>query len=90
MKVEVNPLWQQKKLREFCYENGILVSAYSPLGAIGTSWGSSRVLECDVLKEIAKAKGKTVAQVGFWLKDQIGPLRLSFLFVLALIIFFSI
>ncbi|XWS34879.1 hypothetical protein CRYUN_Cryun21dG0075100 [Craigia yunnanensis] len=61
--VEVNPLWQQKKLREFCHENGILLSAYSPLGAIGTSWGNNRVLECEVLKEIAKAKGKTVAQV---------------------------
>ncbi|XVE84985.1 hypothetical protein DITRI_Ditri17bG0055700 [Diplodiscus trichospermus] len=61
--VEMNPFWQQKKLREFCHENGILLSAYSPLGAIGTSWGSNRVLECEVLKEIAKAKGKTVAQV---------------------------
>ncbi|XP_022726241.1 non-functional NADPH-dependent codeinone reductase 2-like [Durio zibethinus] len=61
--VEFNPLWKQKKLREFCHSNGILLSAYSPLGAIGTSWGSNRVLECQVLKEIAKAKGKTVAQV---------------------------
>ncbi|XP_022775564.1 non-functional NADPH-dependent codeinone reductase 2-like [Durio zibethinus] len=61
--VEVNPLWQQNKLREFCHANGILLSAYSPLGAIGTSWGSNRVLECEVLKEIAEAKGKTVAQV---------------------------
>ncbi|XVE84989.1 hypothetical protein DITRI_Ditri17bG0056100 [Diplodiscus trichospermus] len=60
--VELNPLWNQKKLREFCKSNGILLIGYSPLGASGTMWGSNRVLGCDVLKEIAKAKGKTVPQ----------------------------
>ncbi|KAM7489775.1 hypothetical protein LguiB_027259 [Lonicera macranthoides] len=30
--VELNPLWQQKKLVEFCKPNGILVVAFSPLG----------------------------------------------------------
>ncbi|KAJ4830935.1 Non-functional NADPH-dependent codeinone reductase 2 [Turnera subulata] len=61
--VEINPLWQQKKLIEFCKENNILVTAYAPLGAKGTFWGSNRVIENEVLKEIANAKGKTVAQV---------------------------
>ncbi|CAK9137840.1 unnamed protein product [Ilex paraguariensis] len=61
--VEMNPCWQQKKLREFCKANGIVVAAFSPLGAAGTSWGSNRVMESEVLKEIAKAKGKTIAQV---------------------------
>ncbi|KAK8601266.1 hypothetical protein V6N13_059012 [Hibiscus sabdariffa] len=61
--VELNPLWQQKKLREFCKANGILLTAYAPLGAQGTIWGSNRVLECEVLKKIAKEKGKTVAQI---------------------------
>ncbi|XAR47998.1 hypothetical protein NMG60_11030664 [Bertholletia excelsa] len=61
--VEMNPLWQQKKLREFCDKNGILITAYSPLGAKGTLWGSNRVMDCEVLKEIAKARGKTIAQV---------------------------
>ncbi|MBA0613775.1 hypothetical protein Godav_014143 [Gossypium davidsonii] len=61
--VELNPLWQQKKLKDFCHGNGILLQAYSPLGAVGTKWGSNRVMECEVLKEIAKVKGKTVAQV---------------------------
>ncbi|KAI6685967.1 hypothetical protein NL676_031880 [Syzygium grande] len=37
--VEMNPLWQQQKLRDFCKEKGIHVSAYSPLGAKGTLWG---------------------------------------------------
>ncbi|GAB4839877.1 Non-functional NADPH-dependent codeinone reductase 2 [Ancistrocladus abbreviatus] len=58
--VEVNSSWQQKKHIEFCKANGILVTAYSPLGAVGTSYGSSKVLQFDVLKEIAKAQGKTV------------------------------
>ncbi|PSR98743.1 Non-functional NADPH-dependent codeinone reductase [Actinidia chinensis var. chinensis] len=61
--VELNPYWQQKKLIDHCKANGITVAAFSPLGAAGTSWGSSRVLESEVLKEIAEAKGKTVAQV---------------------------
>ncbi|KAK6252603.1 hypothetical protein QUC31_014323 [Theobroma cacao] len=61
--VELNPLWQQKKLREFCRTNGILLTAYAPLGAKGTIWGSNRVLECELLQEIAKEKGRTVAQI---------------------------
>ncbi|CAN1151317.1 Non-functional NADPH-dependent codeinone reductase 2 [Linum perenne] len=63
--VEINPLWQQKKLRDYCKSNGIVLSAYAPLGAKGTIWGSNRVLENEVLGEIAKAKGKTVAQNRF-------------------------
>lgn len=35
MKVEHNTLWQQKNLTKFCKHNGILVTAYSPLGAVG-------------------------------------------------------
>ncbi|OAY29368.1 non-functional NADPH-dependent codeinone reductase 2 [Manihot esculenta] len=61
--VEMNPLWQQKKLRDFCEQKGIHISAYSPLGATGTLWGTNLVLDCKVLKEIAEAKGKTTAQV---------------------------
>lgn len=61
--VEMNPLWQQKKLREFCKEKGIHITAYSPLGARGTPWGSNSVMDCPVLKDIADAKGKTIAQI---------------------------
>ncbi|OMO72592.1 Aldo/keto reductase [Corchorus olitorius] len=61
--VEMNPMWQQKKLREFCQEKGIIITVYSPLGANGTVWGSDQVIECKLLKEIAQAKGKSVAQV---------------------------
>lgn len=59
----MNPIWQQKKLREFCLANDIIVTAFSPLGAKGSSWGTNLVLENQVLKDIAKARGKTVAQV---------------------------
>ncbi|KAL3751115.1 hypothetical protein ACJRO7_012000 [Eucalyptus globulus] len=61
--VEMNPLWQQQKLREFCKEKGIHITAYSPLGAKGTLWGTNRVMESEVLEEIGKAKGRTLAQV---------------------------
>ncbi|XP_028079597.1 probable 3-hydroxyisobutyrate dehydrogenase-like 1, mitochondrial [Camellia sinensis] len=47
----MNPLWQQKKLREFCEKNGVHITAYSPLGAKGTIWGSNHVMECEVLEE---------------------------------------
>ncbi|KAM7463357.1 hypothetical protein LguiA_031478 [Lonicera macranthoides] len=69
--VEMNPVWQQKQLREFCKAKGIHVTAYSPLGANGTKWGDNRIMECDVLKEIAKAKGKSTAQISLrWVYEQ--------------------
>ncbi|KAK1380502.1 non-functional NADPH-dependent codeinone reductase 2-like [Heracleum sosnowskyi] len=63
LQVEVNPCWQQKKLIDFCKANGIFVVAYAALGAVGTFYGTNRVMESDVLKQIAKEKGKSVAQV---------------------------
>ncbi|PWA78130.1 NADPH-dependent codeinone reductase 1-4 [Artemisia annua] len=48
LKVEMNPLCQQKKLNDFCKKNDILLTGYSPLGASGTHWGHKRVMECDV------------------------------------------
>ncbi|XP_031273457.1 non-functional NADPH-dependent codeinone reductase 2-like isoform X3 [Pistacia vera] len=69
--VEINPVWQQKKLRQFCEEKGIHLTAYSPLGAKGVVWGTNRVMDSQVLKEIAIAKGKTVAQISLrWVYEQ--------------------
>ncbi|PIN21288.1 Aldo/keto reductase family protein [Handroanthus impetiginosus] len=78
--VEVNPCWQQKKLIQLCKDKGILVVAYSPLGAVGTFYGTNRVMESQVLKDISKAKGKTVAQVSLrWAyKQGIGVVVKSF------------
>lgn len=69
--VEMSPVWQQKKLRDLCSANNITVTAYSPLGAMGTRWGTNQVMNCEVLHEIAKDKGKTVAQVILrWVYEQ--------------------
>ncbi|KAF5795389.1 putative D-galacturonate reductase [Helianthus annuus] len=69
--VEMNPLWQQKKLNDFCKKKDILLTGYSPLGAYNTVWGHNRVMECDVLQDIAKSRGKTVAQVSLrWMYEQ--------------------
>ncbi|CAL9073215.1 unnamed protein product [Musa textilis] len=68
--VEVHPVWQQRKLRDFCSEKGIHVSAYSPLGAVGVLWGSNAVLECEEVKRIAESMGKSRAQVDKLLPSQ--------------------
>ncbi|KAM7484759.1 hypothetical protein LguiA_000768 [Lonicera macranthoides] len=69
--VEMNPLWQHKELRDYCKAKNIQLSAYSPLGAAGTSWGDNRVMDCSILQDIAKAKGKTTAQISLrWLHEQ--------------------
>jgi len=66
--VEMNPIWQQKKLIEFCKDKGIHVTAYSPLG--GQSM-SNAVLQSQVLEEIFKARGKSVAQISLrWIYEQ--------------------
>ncbi|KAF6174495.1 hypothetical protein GIB67_004689 [Kingdonia uniflora] len=64
--VEMNPVWQQKRLIELYTANGTNVTIYSTLGTKGTSWGSNRVMESEVLKGIAEAKGKTHVQVEFF------------------------
>ncbi|KAF5175312.1 Non-functional nadph-dependent codeinone reductase [Thalictrum thalictroides] len=69
--VEMNPVWQQNKLREFCKSKGIVITAFSPLGAKGTTWGTNKVMDSEVLNEIAQAKGRTHAQVCLrWLHEQ--------------------
>ncbi|KAK9292185.1 hypothetical protein L1049_020145 [Liquidambar formosana] len=59
----MHPIWRQKKLREFCGEHKIHVSAYSPLGAPGNSWGSTAVIENPIIKSIALKHKATPAQV---------------------------
>ncbi|KAL2327347.1 hypothetical protein Fmac_020774 [Flemingia macrophylla] len=68
--VELNPTWQQKKLRAYCQEKGIIITAYSPLGAPGAIWGSNNVMDNQLLKEIAVTHGKSLAQVSLrWLYE---------------------
>ncbi|KAK2975817.1 hypothetical protein RJ640_022834 [Escallonia rubra] len=61
--VELHPVWRQTKLRQFCGELGIHVSAYSPLGAPGNCWGSNAVVENPTIQSIALKHGATPAQV---------------------------
>ncbi|KAI5056739.1 hypothetical protein GOP47_0028557 [Adiantum capillus-veneris] len=58
--VKMHPHWQQKQLRKTCKENDVHVSAWSPLGAPETRWGSSSVIEHPDIKAIAEKHGKTL------------------------------
>lgn len=59
IQVEVQPLFPQKELMEFCKRYGILVQAYAPMG----SWKSSDLLVNPTLVRIAKKLNIDVAQV---------------------------
>ncbi|KAL3842856.1 hypothetical protein ACJMK2_020837 [Sinanodonta woodiana] len=62
--VEIHVHLANQKLVEYCHENGIAVTAYSPLGAPGNaSVPFTPSLEEPVIKEIAQKKKKTPAQV---------------------------
>jgi 3''-deamino-3''-oxonicotianamine reductase len=61
--VELNPAWQQRTLRAYCADRGVHVAAYSPLGGQNWDGRGNAVLDSEVLAEIARARGKTVAQV---------------------------
>lgn len=62
--VEYNPFHPQDDLLEFCVENDLVLTAYSPL-AVGRIQGN------DVLREIGERYGKTEAQVALrWLVQQ--------------------
>jgi alcohol dehydrogenase (NADP+) len=62
--VECHPMWQQKKLHDFLYSQGIHLTAYSPIGS-GGSWFTKhvKVLEHPVLQSLAKKYNKTPAQI---------------------------
>ena len=55
-KVECHPYFNQQKLIEFCHNNSVAVTAYSPLGR-----GS--VINDTTIKNIANKHNKTTAQV---------------------------
>ncbi|MDT0190061.1 aldo/keto reductase [Rothia terrae] len=55
--VEVQPAYQQEKLREYHQQNAIVTQAWSPLGR------GKDVLDHDVIKDIARETGCTPAQV---------------------------
>lgn len=62
--IELHPYNIQDDLVEFCQQNNIQVTAYSPLGTPGgLDAGEPVLLEEDVLKDIAREVNRTSAQV---------------------------
>ncbi|KAL6725679.1 hypothetical protein Aduo_007715 [Ancylostoma duodenale] len=73
--IECHPYLQQKKLRAYCKEKGVAVTAYSPLGNPGSAFfrkaGDPNVLTDPVIKKIASTHGKTPAQIALrWATQQ--------------------
>jgi len=68
LQVEVHAYFQQKELRLFCENNGIVVSAYAPLGSPGRREafkpnGVPELLTDPIVKTIAKKYGKDPSQI---------------------------
>jgi D-xylose reductase len=68
LQVELHPLLAQEKLLRFCREKGIVVTAFSPLGAasyfsLGMAEPAESVLEHPTVRDAASRHRKTPAQV---------------------------
>lgn len=68
IQIEVHPYASQNILLKFCKDNGVAVTAYSPLGGssyleLGMSRHEELIIERAEVKEIAKTHGKSPAQV---------------------------
>ncbi|WP_367997915.1 aldo/keto reductase [Zobellia uliginosa] len=61
--VEIHPFLQQNALQSFCVKNDILLTAYAPLGSLVDDNSTLRLLENDTIKNIAKARNMSPAQV---------------------------
>ena len=73
LQAEYHPYLDQTKVLAFCRKAGLIFMAYCPLGR-------GRVFKEPVLAEIARSKGKTVAQIALrWLvqQDNIAPIPRS-------------
>lgn len=67
--VELHPYFQQRKLRDFCKEHGIVVTAFSPLGNPTMPFRKKDdpiIFDEPIIKKIAETHGKTPAQVIFY------------------------
>ena len=63
---EVNPLFQNNELVEFCQKNNIVVVGYAPLGAPDRAWLKSEdpiPLQHPLVLDLAKKHNKSPAQV---------------------------
>ena len=51
--MDMHPLWQHKKLRDYCSKENIHVRAWSPLGGFPNAQGSNGIMDNPVIKKIA-------------------------------------
>jgi len=63
VQVELHPFLPQKKLVDYCNENGIAVTAYSSLGNPGQAGDKFNLLDEPRVKKIAEKHKKTTGQV---------------------------
>lgn len=64
--IETHPYLLRKELIQYCYDKGIAVCAYAPLGSPNNPWsklGFPKLLEDDVVVDLAEKYGKTPAQI---------------------------
>ncbi|KFK36668.1 hypothetical protein AALP_AA4G154400 [Arabis alpina] len=61
--VECHPVWQQQGLHEVCKSKGVHLSGYSPLGSQSKGDVRLKVLQNQIVAEVAEKLGKTTAQV---------------------------
>lgn len=65
--VELHPYLVQKELKEFCNKNGIVLTAYSPLGnpgsAVNTAADKDKLLKDPVVNKLATKYGKNAGQI---------------------------
>jgi D-xylose reductase len=68
LQVEMHPFLTQEMLLRFCREEGIVVTAFSPLGALsyftlGMAQPEESVLRTETVRELARHHGRTPAQI---------------------------
>ncbi|KAL0666473.1 hypothetical protein Bca4012_029177 [Brassica carinata] len=61
--VECHPVWQQHSLHELCKSKGVHLSGYSPLGSQTKGEARLKVLQNQIVTEVAEKLGRTTAQV---------------------------
>lgn len=64
--VECHPYLPQIKLKEFCESNGMLLTAFGPLGSPKRPWAGPEekvILDEPIVKQLAEKYKKTVAQI---------------------------
>lgn len=61
--IEIHPYFQQKKLRSYCTQNNIVVTAYSPLGSRHLTKSENGISENLIIKNMAERYNCTPAQV---------------------------